>query len=69
MAATSFQGSHENNMPRHSDVTTTPIVINHRSQVLDSSVNNHTKYTDQINESTKCMPVHIDDDDDILEVM
>ncbi|XP_027338810.1 ATP-dependent DNA helicase Q-like 4A [Abrus precatorius] len=62
----SFQGSYENDKLRESDVTTTPIVINHSSRVSAGSVNNHSKYTGQINESTKCMAVDIDDDD-ILE--
>ncbi|TKY71366.1 ATP-dependent DNA helicase Q 4A [Spatholobus suberectus] len=63
---TSFQGGYENDKHRCPDVTTTPIVIDHSSWGLEGSVNNHTKYTGQINEPSKCM---VDDigDDDILE--
>ncbi|KAK7328296.1 hypothetical protein VNO77_22399 [Canavalia gladiata] len=63
---TSFQGSYKNDKLRHHDVTTTPVVHNHSSRVLDSSVNSHTKFTGQIDESTKCITDDIYDDD-ILE--
>ncbi|XP_004485478.1 ATP-dependent DNA helicase Q-like 4A [Cicer arietinum] len=67
-SATSFPGSYENDKIRHPDVTATPIVINHSSRVLDTSVNNHTKYASQTNKSAKCVPDDINaDDDDILE--
>ncbi|KAJ1385672.1 P-loop containing nucleoside triphosphate hydrolase [Sesbania bispinosa] len=62
--ATSLQGSYENNKLSHPDVATTPAVINHSSRFLDSSMNNHAKYTGQINESRECIA---DDIDDILE--
>nr|KYP63184.1 ATP-dependent DNA helicase hus2/rqh1 [Cajanus cajan] len=63
---TSFPGGYENDKNRCPDVSTTPIVINHISQGLVgsvTSVNNHTKYTGQINESSKCMIADIGDDD------
>lgn len=53
----------------HPDVTTTPTVINHNSRVMNSSLNNHIKYTSQTNESTKCLADDIYDDDDILKVI
>ncbi|KAK7412041.1 hypothetical protein VNO78_03487 [Psophocarpus tetragonolobus] len=62
---TSFYGGYENVNRTCPDVTVTPIIINHTTQGLDGSVNNHTKYTDQLNESSSCMVGDIDDD--ILE--
>lgn len=63
----SFQRTYEDEKLMHPDVTTTPTVINHNSRVMNSSLNNHIKYTSQTNESTKCLADDIDDDDDILK--
>lgn len=68
--ATSLQGNYENDKINPSNVAATPTVINHASRVVDSSVNNHTKYTSQPKESTKFVADNINiDDDDILEVI
>ncbi|XP_058771804.1 ATP-dependent DNA helicase Q-like 4A [Vicia villosa] len=65
---TSLQGNYENDKINRSNVTTTPTVINHTARVVDSSVNNHAKYTSQPKESTKFVADNINiDDDDILE--
>ena len=67
---TSFQGSYDNDKLNHPDVAATPTVINDTSRFVDSSVNNHTKYTSQTNESTKCVADTINvDDNDILKVI
>ncbi|KAL4380327.1 hypothetical protein HN51_003609 [Arachis hypogaea] len=63
-----LQRTHENDKLKPPDVTTTPIVTNHNSQVLDSSVNKHIKHAGQINEASTGMVVDIDDDD-ILETI
>ncbi|OIV91529.1 hypothetical protein TanjilG_08941 [Lupinus angustifolius] len=57
----SFQGTYESEKLRHPIVTTTPTAVNHNSRVLDSSPNNHIKYTRQLNESTKCIADDVDD--------
>ncbi|KAG4980911.1 hypothetical protein JHK82_034157 [Glycine max] len=64
---TSFHGGYENGNHRCPDVAATPIVNNHNSRGLDGSVNNHTNYTGQINKSSNCMAVDIDDDDSLFK--
>jgi len=49
------------------DVTAIPVVSGN-TWGLDGSLNNHNKYTGQINESSNCMSGDIDDDN-ILEVI
>ncbi|ESW20522.1 hypothetical protein PHAVU_006G216200 [Phaseolus vulgaris] len=63
---TPFHGGYENDNRTCPDVTAAPVVSSHSSRGLDGSVNNHNKYTGQINESSNCMSGDIDDDN-ILE--